>query len=124
MGRFLAWMDLAEVFRKDTFKGGGKRSACVCMEGGNIFYILSPYKKLSTDLSGFHHPSLIQGCSKSETHHKSGKLAGTWKVFKGNGGWEHPSGDGLVNAACGRGSTFPRLRASRTGFYLHAKWIS
>lgn len=56
-------------------------SACVYM-GGQYRSALSPYKKLSTDLSGFHHPSLIQGCSKSETRRKSGKLAGTWKGFK------------------------------------------
>lgn len=77
-----------------------------------VFYMLSPHKQLSTDLSGFHHPSLIQGCSKRvlKTHHKSGRLAGTWKVFKGNGGWEHPSRDGLVSEACGGGSTSPRLQ--------------
>lgn len=79
---------------------------------GCVFYMLSPHKQLSTDLSGFHHPSLIQGCSKRvlKTHHKSGRLAGTWKVFKGNGGWEHRSRDGLVSEACGGGSTSPRLR--------------
>lgn len=59
---------------------------CVAGGGGNIFYILSLHKKLSTDLSGFHHPSLIQGCSKSETRRKSGRLAGTWRVLKGDGG--------------------------------------
>lgn len=111
-------------FAGKTHLRGGGRGVHLCIWGDNIFYILSLHKKLSTDLSGFHHLGLIQGCSKSETHRKSGRLAGTWKVFKGDGGWEHPGGDGLVSAACGGGSTFPRLQASLSGFYLHAKWIS
>jgi len=45
------------------------------------------------------------------------------RFLKAMGGWEHPDGEGLVSAAGGGGSTFPRLRASRLGFYLHAKWI-
>lgn len=87
MGSFLAWMDLAEVFRKDTFKGGREgRRVRVCRGGQYLLYTLSAQKKLSTDLAGFHHTGLIQGCSKSATRRKSGRLAGTWKVFKGDGG--------------------------------------
>lgn len=93
MGRFLAWMGLAGVFSKETFKGREKWIACVYMGGQYFLYTL--HKKPSPELSGFHHPSLIQGCSKSETRRKSGRLAGTWRGLKGAGGWEHPSWAGL-----------------------------
>lgn len=106
MGRFLAWMGLAGVFSEETFKGREKRAACVYMGGQYFLYTL--HKKPSPELSGFHHPSLIQGCSKSETRRKSGRLAGTWRGLKGAGGWEQPGWAGLVSAACGGGSPFPR----------------
>lgn len=96
----------------------------MCVYGGTIFFIYSAQKTPSPELSGFHHPSLIQGCSKSETRRKSGRLAGTWRGLKGAGGWEHPSWAGLVSAACGGGSPFAQLRALPSGFYLLAEEIS
>lgn len=95
----------------------------MCVYGGTIF-LYTLHKKPSPELSGFHHPSLIQGCSKSETHRKSGRLAGTWRGLKGAGGWEHPGWAGLVSAARGGGSPVPRLRALPWGFYLLAEEIS
>lgn len=122
MGRFLAWMGLAGVFSKETFKGREKWIACVYMGGQYFLYTL--HKKPSPELSGFHHPSLIQGCSKSETRRKSGRLAGTWRGLKGAGGWEHPSWAGLVSTARGGGSPFPQLWALPSAFYLLAEEIS
>lgn len=73
---------------------------------GGQYFLYTLHKKPSPELSGFHHPSPIQGCSKSETHRKSGRLAGTWRGLKGAGGWEHRGWAGLVSAARGGGSPF------------------
>lgn len=87
-GKVLGMDGLGWSFSKETFKGREKRIACTYMGGQYFLYTL--HKKPSPELSGFHHPSLIQGCSKSETRRKSGRLAGTWRGLKGAGGWEHP----------------------------------
>lgn len=101
----------------------GRSGLRVCIWGDNIF-LYTLHKKPSPELSGFHHPSLIQGCSKSETRRKSGRLAGTWRGLKGAGGWEHPSWAGLVSTARSGGSPFPQLWALPSAFYLLAEEIS
>lgn len=92
---------------------------------GGQYFLYTLHKKPSPELSGFHHPSPIQGCSKSETHRKSGRLAGTWRGLKGAGGWEHHGWAGLGwSAQPAAGEALSTAPGTSIPFYLRAEEIS